>query len=184
MKTKHKVRLVQAFYGAIILSLLMAPVGAMGYEPYIWMLFLPLMLFFAFGADFKKIPSMVASYICGIGWALFNGVISSVLGPVLDPNLLKMIGPMIIVFGVLTVHENFLGKTILGNVPALFMGLASTFFIFSIVPANASPITPLHLIAFFLYGTFMAVVLAGGGFAICSKIFGKETTLKVLTEEA
>lgn len=183
MKTKHKVRLVQALYGSIILSVLMAPVGALGYGPYIWMLFLPLMLFFAFGANFKQIPSMLASYICGIGWAYFNGVISAVLGPVVNPNLLNLLGPMIIVFGVLTVHENFLDKTIVGNVPALFMGLASTFFIFSIVPSNASPITPVHLVAFFFYGTLMSVILAGGGFAICSKIFGKEVTLKVLTNE-
>lgn len=183
LQTKHKLRLVQACYGAIILSLLMTPIAIIGYAPYIWMLFLPLMLFFAFGADFKRIPSMIASYLCGIGWALLNGVILKTLGPVLDPNLLNMIAPMIIVFGVLTVHENFLGGTIVGNVPALFMGLATTFFTTSIIPANASPITSIHLVGFFLYGTLMAVILAGGGFAICSKIFGKETTIQVLTNQ-
>lgn len=182
MNIKNKVLLVQALFGAFILSILMSIPAALGYDAYVWMLFLPLMLFFAFGADFKRVPSMIVCYILGVGWAMINGLLMGVLIPLLGPALGNMIGPFIVVFLVLTIHENFLGETIFGNVPALFMGLATTFFTFLIVPANAPAITPLHLIGFYLYGTFMAVVLAGGGFKICSMIFGMETTISVFKD--
>lgn len=183
MSINKKVRLVQALYGSIILTLMMQPIAMLGYNGYIWMLFMPLLLFFAFGANFKIIPSMIVSYICGIAWALVNGVLIGVLGGILSATVVNIAAPVIIIFCILTVHENFLSKTIVGNIPALFMGLASTFFTFLISPANAPAITPIHLIGFFLYGILLSVVLAGGGFAVCSLIFGKDTTIKVFEEK-
>jgi len=179
MTINRKVRLVQALYGAIILTLMMQPIGMLGYGAYIWMLFMPLLLFFAFGADFKVIPSMIVSYICGIVWALANGILSGVLGGIFSATVANLAAPLIVIFCILTVHENFLAKTIVGNVPALFMGLASTFFTFLITPANAPVITPIYLVAFFLYGILLSVVLAGGGFLVCSLVFGKEKTAAV-----
>lgn len=183
MRINRKVRLVQALYGSIILTLMMQPIAMLGYDSYIWMLFMPLLLFFAFGANFKIIPSMIVSYICGIAWALVNGVLIGVLGGILPATVVNIAAPVIVIFCILTVHENFLSKTIVGNVPALFMGLASTFFTFLISPANAPAITPIHLIGFFLYGILLSVVLAGGGFAVCSLIFGKDTTINVFEEK-
>jgi hypothetical protein len=183
MSINRKVRLVQALYGSIILTLMMQPIDMLGYDSYIWMLFMPLLLFFAFGANFKVIPSMIVSYMCGIAWALINGVLIGVLGGILPATVVNIAAPVIIIFCILTVHENFLSKTIVSNVPALFMGLASTFFIFLISPANAPSITPIHLIGFFLYGILLSVVLAGGGFAVCSLIFGKDTTIKIFEEK-
>lgn len=179
MKINRKVRLVQALYGSIILTLMMQPMGMLGYGGYIWMLFMPLLLFFAFGANFKIIPSMIVSYVCGVAWALLNGVLVGVLGGLLPETMVNIVAPIIVIFCILTVHENFLSKTIVGNVPALFMGLASTFFSFLITPANAPAITPVHLIGFFLYGILLSVILAGGGFAVCSMIFGKDKVIEV-----
>lgn len=183
MTINRKVRLVQALYGAIILTLMMQPIGMLGYGGYLWMLFMPLLLFFAFGADFKVIPSMIISYICGVVWALANGILSGILGGILPAAVVNLAAPIIIIFCILTVHENFLAKTIVGNIPALFMGLASTFFTFLIAPANAPAITPIHLVGFFLYGTILSVILAGGGFLVCSLIFGKERTIAVFEEK-
>ena len=179
MSLNRKVRLVQALYGAIVLTLMMQPMGMLGYGGYIWMLFMPLLLFFAFGAQFKVIPSMIVSYICGVVWALANGILSGILGGFLSAGVVNLAAPIIVIFCILTVHENFLAKTIVGNIPALFMGLASTFFTFLITPANAPAITPIHLVAFFLYGILLSVILAGGGFLVCSLIFGKEKTASV-----
>lgn len=174
MSINKKVRLVQAVFGSIILTLMMQPIGILGYGAYLWMIFMPLLLFFAFGANFKVIPSMVVSYLCGIVWALINGVVSGFLGSFLSASVVNILAPMIVIFCILTVHENFLQKTVVGNIPALFMGLASTFFTFLIKPSNAPALTPFHLVAFFIYGVLLSVVLAAGGFFVCSMIFGKE----------
>jgi len=179
MSVNRKVRLVQSLYGSIALTLMMQPMNMLGYGGYIWMLFMPLLLFFAFGAQFKVLPSMIVCYICGVTWALVNGILSGVLGGFLPATVVNLAAPIIIIFCILTVHENFLAKTIFGNVPALFMGLASTFFIFLIKPANVPAITPVHLVIFFLYGILLSVVLAGGGFLVCSLIFGREKTTSV-----
>ena len=183
MDIKNKVLLVQASFGAIALAILMQIPAMLGFSAYLWMLFLPLMLFFAFGADFKLIPSMIVCYILGIVWSMINGVLMGLLIPIFGSVLGNIIGPAVVVFLVLTIHENLLSKTIFGNVPALFMGLATAFFTFSIVPSNAPAITPLHLIGFYLYGIFMTVILAGGGFKLCSMIFGMETTIDVFNNK-
>lgn len=178
---RRKIKLVQALYGAIILTIMMQPIAMLGYSAYIWMMFMPLLLFFAFGANFKIIPSMILSYGCGIGWALINGLFVGLLSGFINPIAANALAPVVIIFCILTVHENFLEATVVGNVPALFMGLASTFFTFLIQPSNASTLTPIHLIAIFVYGVLMSVVLAGGGFALCRAIFGEIETLKAFT---
>ena len=179
MSLNRKVKLVQALFGAIVLTIMMQPMGILGYGGYIWMLFMPLLLFFAFGAQFKVIPSMIVSYICGVVWALANGILSGILSGFLPAGVVNLAAPIIVIFCILTVHENFLAKTIVGNIPALFMGLASTFFTFLITPANAPAITPIHLVGFFLYGILLSAILAGGGFLVCSIVFGKDKTALV-----
>lgn len=178
---RRKIKLVQALFGAVILTIMMQPIAILGYSAYIWMMFMPLLLFFAFGANFKIIPSMILSYGCGIGWALVNGLFVGLLSGFINPIAANALAPIVIIFCILTVHENFLEGTLVGNVPALFMGLASTFFTFLIQPANAAPLTPIHLIAIFVYGVVMSVVLAGGGFAVCRAIFGETETVKAFT---
>lgn len=179
MLLKTKVRLVQAISGAVILTLLMVPLALVGYAAYTWMLFLPLLLFFALGAQFKMIPSMIVCYICGVLWAVVNGIFSGILGGFMPEAAVNIVAPIVVIFCILTVHENLFAKTIVGNVPALFLGMASTFFVYMIKPANAPAITPFHLIAFYLYGIVLSVALVGGGFTICSLVFGKEKTIAV-----
>lgn len=178
---RRKIKLVQALFGAVILTIMMQPIAILGYSAYIWMMFMPLLLFFAFGANFKVIPSMILSYCCGIAWALVNGLFIGLLSGFINPIAANALAPVVIIFCILTVHENFLEGTLVGNVPALFMGLASTFFTFLIQPANAAPLTPVHLIAIFVYSVVMSVVLAGGGFALCRAIFGEVETVKAFT---
>lgn len=173
MSIKKKALLIQAAFGAVVLTLLMQPMGALGFGNYNWMLFVVLLLFFAMGADFKKIPSMIVCYPIGILWAMLNGILMGVLKDY--PAWVSNIGlTVVIIFSVLTIHENLLRDTILGNIPTLFLGLAETFFIFSIQPANAVAITPFHLYGFFLYGLLMTVVLVVGGGALCNVIIGKD----------
>ena len=170
---KRKALLIQASFGAVILTLLMQPMGALGFGNYNWMLFVVLLLFFAMGADMKKIPSMILCYCCGILWAMLNGVLMGAMKdlPAWIPNIALT---MVIIFSILTVHENLLRDTILGNIPCLFLGLAETFFIFSIQPANAPAITPFHLVGFFLYGIIMTSALVIGGGILCNIFIGKD----------
>jgi hypothetical protein len=170
---KRKALLIQAIFGGIILTLLMQPMVALGFGNYNWMLFIVLLLFFALGAQVKKIPSMIICYILGVGWAIGNGVLIGLMKdlPAWIPNIALT---MVIIFSILTVHENILRDTVFGNIPCLFLGLSETFFMFSIQPANALPITPLHLIGFFLYGLVLTVILVFGGGMLCNIILGKE----------
>ncbi len=76
---------------------------------------MPLLLFFAFGSQFKIIPSMIVSYVCGILWALLNGLASGVIGKILPETATNIVTPVLVIFCILTVHENFLEGTIFGK---------------------------------------------------------------------
>ena len=79
MSIKRKALLIQAAGGSVVLALAMQPVFIMGYGCYVWILFTALILFFATGADFKKIPSIIASFACGLAWAALNGILMGAL---------------------------------------------------------------------------------------------------------
>lgn len=173
MSIKRKALLIQAAFGAVALTTLMQPMIALGFANYNWTLFVVLLLFFAMGADLKKIPSMIICYPIGIAWAMGNGILIGILKdvPAWIPNIALTI---VVIFCILTVHENLLRDTIFGNIPTLFLGLAETFFIFSIQPANTVAVTPFHLYGFFLYGLFMTLVLVFGGGMLCNIFIGKD----------
>ena len=173
---RMKIKMVQSLVGAIVLTLLMTVFGMLGFGQYTWMLFLPLLLFFALGADFKKIPSMIVCYICGVAWAYINGVVQGFFAKFLPEALVNIIPTIIVIFLILTIHEGLLYKTIFGNIPCLFLGMATTFFVFML----NQPLTPLHLIGFYLYGILLSVVLVVSGMSVCSAIFGKEETMKAI----
>ncbi|MGI6229652.1 MAG: DUF1097 family protein [Tractidigestivibacter sp.] len=178
MSDRRKIKLVQSLTGAIVLTLLMQVMGLLGYTNYIWMLFLPLLLFFALGADFKVIPSMIVGYVCGCLWAIVNGLVMQLFSGFGDNMFLSNILPTIIViFLILTTHENLLEGTIFGNIPSIFLGLATSFF----VSMLQVPLTTVHLICFFCYGLVLASVLVLSGMAVCSAIFGKERTMAALS---
>lgn len=179
MNDRMKVKIVQSLTGAVVLTLLMQVFAMTGFAQYMWMLFLPLLLFFALGADFKKIPSMILCYICGIAWAYINGVVQGIFASFAPEIVVNTVPTILIIFLVLTVHEGFLAKTIFGNIPCLFLGMATTFFVFML----GIELTPIHLAGFYLYGIFLSVVLVVSGMTVCSKIFGKERTMKAIIGE-
>lgn len=177
MKDRKKIKLVQALVGAIVLTLLMQVMVLVGYTQYIWMLFLPLLLFFALGADFKKIPEMIIGYICGVIWAFLNGLVMQLFASFSSSPIISNILPtVIVIFLILTVHENLLENTIFGNIPCIFLGLSTSFF----VSMLQMPLTPFHLVAFFVYGLVLAVLLVVCGMLVCRAIFGKERAMKAI----
>lgn len=180
MSMERKVGLVQAFTGAVVLTLLMMPMGMLGFGQYIWMLFLPLLLFFALKAQFQVIPSMIVCYICGVVWAYLSGALQGAFASFAPPLVVETVPTILCIFLVLTVHENLLVKTIFGNVPALFLGMSTTFFVFMM----GIDITPFHLVGFFVYGVVLSVVLVMGGGFVCSLVFGKESVQAVFAGKA
>ncbi len=153
MSDRRKIKLVQSLTGAIVLTLLMQVMPVLGYGNYVWMLFLPLLLFFALGADFKKIPAMIIGYGCGCLWSIVNALVMQLFAGFGDNAFLSNILPTIIViFLILTTHENLLEGTIFGNIPSIFLGLSTSFFVFML---NV-PLTTLHLIGFYCYGLVLA----------------------------
>ena len=180
MGTKVKVKAVQSLTGAIVLTLLMQVFGLSGYGQYIWMLFFPLLMFFALGADFKKIPSMIVCYACGVAWAYINGIVTGIFASFAPGVVVAIVPTIIIIFTVLMVHECFLAGTVFGNVPCMFLGMSTTFFTFML----EQPITGIHLICFFLYGIVLSLALVLSGMTVCSLIFGKETAMAVIVGSA
>lgn len=170
MLNNQSVRLVQALTGAVVLTLLMMPMSIFGFGQYIWMLFLPLLLFFAFKAQFKLIPSMIVCYACGVVWAYISGILQNLFASFAPEMVVNTVPTIICIFLILTVHENWLSKTIFGNVPSLFLGMSTTFFVFMI----GVDITGIHLIAFFIYGIILSVLLVLAGTGVCTLIFGKK----------
>ena len=179
MSDRMKVKIVQSLTGAVVLTALMQVFVLTGFTQYIWMLFLPLLMFFALGADLKKIPSMIVCYACGIAWAFANGILQDVFRTFSSELVVGIVPTIIIIFLVLTIHEGFLANTILGNIPCLFLGMATTFFVFML----GVNLTPLHLMGFFLYGIVLSIVLVFSGMTVCSAIFGKEKAMKAIIGE-
>lgn len=181
MKNVKLIRLLQAFVGAVILSVLMSIPVALGYGPYVWLLFTPLIIFFAMGAKFKLIPGIILCYACGVLWTYgFITVQTFIRGLTASPVLTELVPNIMLVFLVLTVHENLLRKTPFGMVPAVFLGLATTFYaVFSQAPING-----LHLMALFCYGVIMTVALMIGGVAVSSLVFGKQAAMATFADGA
>ena len=176
MSERMKIKMVQSFVGAVVLTALMQVFAITGFGQYLWMLFFPLLLFFALGADFKKIPSMAVCYICGVAWAHANGIVQGLFGKFAPEMVVNIVPTILIIFLVLTIHEGFLAKTIFGNVPSLFLGMSTTFFVFML----EVDLAPVHLVGFFCYGIILSIVLVVSGTAVCSAIFGKEKTMKAI----
>lgn len=180
MKDRRIIKLVQALTGAVVLTLLMQLMGVFGYAQYTWMCFLPLLMFFAFGADFKKIPEMLISYAVGELWCVINTLVSGAFAGVFGADNLVMgtiVPTILVIFCILTTHENLLEGQICSNVPCIFMGLATSFFVLFL----AQPINYGHLFAFWAFGIVLAVCLVMSGMLVCGAIFGKERTAKALT---
>ncbi len=171
MSIGRKARFIQAAFGAVLLTLLMQPLPLMGLGAYAWLLFLPLLLFFALGASLKLIPTMIASFIAGQLWALLNGLVMTALAHALGTSAAGIVAPVVIIFAMLTIHEDFLANTIVGTVPAVFLGMAESFFLTSIQPNTQ--ITPPHLTGLFLYGLVLAVGLVWGGSLGCRWLLGR-----------
>jgi hypothetical protein len=175
-----KIGFVRSLFGTVILSFLIVPIEILGYGNYIWMLFTALMLFFALGADMKKLPSMVISFICGVAWWVIGGILTGIFMGLMPAEAAVGLGISVAVFAILFIHEVLLGNTIVGTVPAIFLGFALTAFALGSVVEGAMQLTPFHVIGIFLYGVVVTIVLVVGGFAVCSAIFGKEATVASL----
>ncbi len=181
MTDRNKIKLVQAAVGAVALTLLMQVMGIVGFGQYTWMCFLPLLMFFAFGANFKMIPMMIISYAVGELWCIINGIVMGIFGSFAGGNMIlgMLIPTILVIFCILTVHENFFEGAIFSNVPCIFMGMATSFFITE-MGANTDPILFVELLGFWCYGLVLAVALVLSGMVVCSAIFGKERAMAAL----
>jgi hypothetical protein len=176
MGTDGKTRLIQAAVGAVVITLLMQPVFLIGYGIYVWLLILPLLLFFALGADPKVLPAMMVSFAAGQTWAALMGLGITALGGFLPPAVAGLVVPTLVIFAMLFLHEGSLARTVAGNIPALFMGLALTLFAVNVIPAGGPRLSPLHVFGFFVYGCVLCLALLGASVAACRAALGRDWT--------
>ncbi|MEY9212863.1 DUF1097 family protein [Thermobifida halotolerans] len=179
MQLRVKAGLIQAAVAAVIIPLLIQPAFILGYTSYVWLLFMALPLFFLLGADLRALPSMLLSFAAGQLWAVLLGVATGALAGLLGPAAGGALAAVLVIFTMLTVHDTLLKSTFLGNVPAMFTGMALTSFVLDLTPAEAPALTPLHITAFFLYGTVIAVALAMVGGFLCSRVLGEDWRTKL-----
>ena len=179
MTERNKIKLVQALTGAIVLTLLMQLMGVAGFFEYTWMCFLPLLMFFVFGANFKMIPQMILCFVVGEVWCVINGIVAGALTGGNPQSPMMLVATILVIFAILTVHENFFEGAIFSNVPLIFMGMCTSFFMTE-MGANTDPMRLVILLGFWVFGLVLAVALVLSGMAVCTLIFGKERTMAAL----
>ena len=115
MSDRNKIKLVQALSGAVVLTILMQGMTLLGMPQYIWMLFLPLLMFFALGADFKKIPSMLIGYAVGELWCVVNSLVSGAFAAAFgdNPVLSQLIPTILVIFCIHRSREYLRGRGLL-----------------------------------------------------------------------
>ncbi|WP_062380870.1 DUF1097 family protein [Demequina pelophila] len=172
MSIDRKASLIQAAAGALVLTLLIQPAFALGYASVVWLLFLPLPVFFAMGPNPRNLPGMAASFVAGQLWCWLHLSAMDVLAGVLPMPAAGMIVGVVVVFAMLAVHQVALARTVVGCVPALFMGFSLSFFVADLAPAGTPLLNPFVLTGMWAYGLVlcMALLLAGG--AACRLILG------------
>ncbi len=178
-----KFAIVNAVVGSIVLNLLISVLGVVGYGPYIWMVFPSLFIFFALGAEFRKIPGIILSAACGIVWWMIVIWISSALAPTVGPDQAMGIGVTVSLVFILVIHEYLLASNkFLGTTPAVFLGFCLTSFSTSVIPSNVAQLTPFHVFGLIVYGVVLTVILMLVSFNVLSLFFGKEATIKYFAE--
>lgn len=174
MEIRTKAGLIQAAVSAVVLAVLMQPAFILGYGDYVWLLFMALPLFFALGANVRGVWSLALCFAVGQGWALLLGFTIGALSGPLGQALGSITAGIVVIFPMLLVHATLLQRTFLGNVPALFTGMALTFFATNVVPPDGSTFTPLHVTGLFLYGLVLAVTIVVLGGRLCGVVLGKD----------
>ena len=92
---------------------------------------------------------------------------------------MMLVATVLVIFCILTVHENFFEGAIFSNVPCIFMGMATSFYITE-MGANVQPVLFAELFGFWCYGLVLAVALVLSGMTVCGAIFGKERAMAAL----
>ena len=193
MTARNKIKLVQALTGAIVLTLLMqlltvfdniALFGFTTWASKTWMCFLPLLMFFAFGANFKMIPQMLLCFFVGMVWCFLNGLLIGAFmamaggNPVLSV-VVQILCTIFVIFCILTVHENFFEGAIFSNVPLIFMGMCTSFYMTE-MGAVQDPMVFVQLYVLWVFGIILAVCLVIAGMKVCCAIFGEAAAMAAL----
>ncbi|KDE11876.1 hypothetical protein ACWEQV_09830 [Rhodococcus aetherivorans] len=162
MSLQNKGILIQAGLGAVLLTVLMIPFQSLTplalYSP---MLILPVMLFFTLQAPPRALLGMFLSFVGGVAWgAAFLAVQSALPGVPLE--LVMGIGVACVIFLVLAVHPLVFGRTPLGMVPAVLLGVVETLLVtnLSVLLPDGAPVPNLPwLVVIFGYGCVMTLIL-------------------------
>jgi hypothetical protein len=153
---------IRAAFGAILITVLMMPFQALTpFASYSPLLILPILLFFALQAPTKALLGMFLSFASGVGWAALFMLVSAALPGV--PFEAKLgVGITFVIFLVLSVHPDLLGRTPLGVLPAVLLGVVLSLLVMLVNPllqAGAPQLNLLWLVAIFGYGCLMTLVL-------------------------
>lgn len=162
MSLQNKGILIQAGLGAVLVTVVMIPFQSLTplalYSP---MLILPVMLFFTLQAPPRALLGMFLSFVFGVAWgAVFLAVQSALPGVPLE--LVMGIGVACVIFLVLAVHPLVFGRTPLGMVPAVLLGVVETLLVtnLSVLLPDGAPVPNLRwLVVIFGYGCVMTLIL-------------------------
>lgn len=176
MPLQSKGILIQAALGAVLVTALMIPFQALTpFALYSPMLILPVLLFFTLQAPPRALVGMFLSFACGVGWAsLFLAVKNAVPGVPLE--VIMNVGVACVIFVILALHPLVLGRTPLGMVPAVLLGLVETLLLSNLtnlLPGGAPVPNPLWLIGIFGYGCAMVLILVVAQDKVIGAVLGE-----------
>ncbi len=121
------ISLCMAGAAALVAYLLITLAGTLPIAGYMWVGFLPMILYFCTGAekDLKLCSKMFVSYLCGLAW----GQLSNLLWVYMFPQQTFALGLFengIMIFIMLLIHVVIGGRTLIGFMPCVYLGLCET----------------------------------------------------------
>ncbi|NCL74837.1 hypothetical protein [Rhodococcus sp. YH1] len=162
MSVQTNVILVQAVLGAVLITVFMIPFQASTpfalYRP---MVILPVLLYFALRASPHALLGMFLGFTCGVAGGEAFLVVKNAL-PEVPLELVMGIGVACVIFLVLAVHPLVFGRTPLGMVPAVLLGVVETLLVtnLSVLLPDGAPVPNLPwLVVIFGYGCVMTLIL-------------------------
>lgn len=177
MSKQTRATLIRAAFGAVLITVLMMPFQALTpFAPYSPLLILPILIFFALQAPTKALLGMFLSFASGVGWAALFMLVSAALpGVPLEAKL--GLGITLVIFLVLSVHPGLLGRTPLGVLPAVLLGVVLSLLVMLVNPllqAGAPQLNLLWLVAIFGYGCLMTLVLVLAEGRLLGAVLGED----------
>lgn len=168
-KMKLIIGLLISFGGGLVIFAMGMAYDLIPVNPYsgvFWMIFIVLIVYFALGAQIKKIPGMIVTYICGLAWGFISNITAYMF---IQSNhlLFAVLNYFLIASLIVFIHQFVAEGTVFGVCPCAFLGLAFSIFAATCsIPNSKMELMPpntwnfIDLFIIFMIGIIMVTLLS------------------------